>query len=168
MAGVSFIATAYGPPWNAENGSGTTATGVKLPAAPTGQIGPPYLVAVDPSVIPLGSKLKIWPNPTGDPNVVWTAADTGGAIQGNRIDFLDLAGRASQMAWGRRPVNVTNSNSARSTPPTSTAPSSSTSTSSSSGVSTWVKLLLDVAFVAVGGALIYRGGKQALGAAAHG
>ena len=40
----SWIATAYGPPWDAENGSGITATGLNLTAGP-----PAYVIAVDPS-----------------------------------------------------------------------------------------------------------------------
>lgn len=42
-------------------------------------------IAVDPSVIPLGSKLYI-----PELGKVFTAEDTGGNIQGNRIDiFMD-------------------------------------------------------------------------------
>lgn len=52
---------------------GTTATGEK----PT----PGDTIAVDPEVIPLGSKVKI-------DGRVYTAEDTGGAIKGNRIDVL--------------------------------------------------------------------------------
>jgi 3D (Asp-Asp-Asp) domain-containing protein len=39
-------------------------------------------IAVDPSVIPLGTKIYI-----PDLGQVFTAEDTGGAIQGNRIDI---------------------------------------------------------------------------------
>lgn len=101
-----FLATAYGPPWGGIEGTGVTARGTKLPGKPTGRVGPPYLVAVDPKVIPLGTKLKIWPNPTHNPNTIWTADDTGGAIKGNRIDFLILTGRAAQNRWGRTPVTI--------------------------------------------------------------
>lgn len=168
---TKFIATAYGPPWGGIQGSGTTAGGTKLPTQPTGKVGPPYLVAVDPTVIPLGTRLKIWPNPAGDPNIVWTADDTGGDIKGARIDFLDLAGRTSQDAWGRQPVTVTPTTEAASSgapavsapnpvDTTSTTPPTTDTSSSSSGPSTWVKLLLDVAVLAVGAAAIYRGGKH--------
>jgi 3D (Asp-Asp-Asp) domain-containing protein len=96
-----YSATAYGPPWGGIQGTGTTATGIDLHASPKR-----YLVAVDPTRIPLGSKLRIWPNPFGDRNIIFTAADTGGAIKGNRIDFYDWRGRAAQLGWGTRNVRV--------------------------------------------------------------
>ena len=55
-----WIATAYGPPWDAMNGSGVTATGLNLTA---GQ--PAYEIAVDPAVIPLQSFEHVTPNPFG-------------------------------------------------------------------------------------------------------
>ncbi len=61
----------------------------------------PYVggVAVDPTVIPLGSKLYI--NSYGPARAV----DTGGAIKGNRIDlFFDTESECE--AWGRRTVTV--------------------------------------------------------------
>jgi hypothetical protein len=64
-----------------------------------------YGVAVDPSVIRLGSKLKIWPNPFGYRGA-FTAFDTGGAIKGHRLDFYDWRGRSAQMGWGVRSVSV--------------------------------------------------------------
>lgn len=95
-----FISTAYGPPWNAMNGTGVTAAGVDL------RDGKPYYgVAVDPSVIPLGTKLTIWPNPFKYRGT-FEAFDTGGAIKGNRIDFYDWRGRSRQLLWGRRTVEV--------------------------------------------------------------
>lgn len=94
-------ATAYGPPWNALQGSGITSTGIRL-----GRKHKRYLVAVDPSRNKYGSLLRIWPNPFR-----WrgpfVAADTGGAIQGQRIDFYDWRGRNSQYSWGRKTVRVT-------------------------------------------------------------
>lgn len=56
-------------------------------------------VAVDPRVIPLGSKLYI-------PGYGWAvAADTGGAIQGNKIDvWFPSVGQCYQ--WGVRPVTI--------------------------------------------------------------
>ena len=54
--------------------SGITALGTS--------ITPWYTVAVDPSVISLGSKIKI----DGLSNSTFYCADTGGAIKGNRID----------------------------------------------------------------------------------
>jgi peptidoglycan DL-endopeptidase CwlO len=70
---------------------GRTATGI--PTAPG-------VVAVDPAVIPLGTRLTIPGYGIG------IAADTGGAVQGNTIDvWFATAAQASQ--WGRRTVTVT-------------------------------------------------------------
>lgn len=56
-------------------------------------------IAVDPSVIPLGSRLYIEGYGFG------TALDTGGYIKGNRIDlFFDT--KAEALKWGRRKVEV--------------------------------------------------------------
>ena len=70
---------------------GRTATGI--PTAPG-------VVAVDPSVIPLGTRLTIPGYGTG------IAADTGGAVQGNTIDVW-FPTTAQALAWGRRTVTVT-------------------------------------------------------------
>lgn len=95
-----YTATAYGPPWGGINGTGITKTGVNLKGGPKR-----YIVAVDPSRIPLGSKVKAWPNPFGHRGA-FSAEDTGGAIKGNRLDFYDWRGRKTQRAWGRRQVKV--------------------------------------------------------------
>ena len=71
--------------------SGRTATGV-----PVGY----GVVAVDPSVIPLGTHLTIPGYGEG------VAADTGGAVAGARID-LWFPTRAEALAWGNRTVTVT-------------------------------------------------------------
>ncbi len=70
--------------------AGRTATG-----APTGW----GVVAVDPSVIPLGTRLTIPGYGSG------VAADTGGAIQGATID-LWFPTVAQANAWGRRTVTI--------------------------------------------------------------
>jgi len=57
------------------------------------------LIAVDPSVIPLGS--KVWVEGYG----VAIAGDTGGAIKGHKIDVL-MPNNAQAFAWGRRTVKV--------------------------------------------------------------
>lgn len=98
---AKFLSTAYGPPWVGIQGTGVTATGVDLRDGPVA-----YIVAVDPRVIPLHSKLAISPNPFGSA-VVFRAEDTGGVILGNHIDFYDWRGRKSQLAWGTRYVEVT-------------------------------------------------------------
>lgn len=94
------VATSYGPPWGGIQGGGTTATGVDLHNAPH-----KLIVAVDPKVIPLGSRLKIWPNPFGNKDLIFTAADTGGAIKGSHIDFYDWRGRKAQTGWGLKSVS---------------------------------------------------------------
>jgi 3D (Asp-Asp-Asp) domain-containing protein len=98
---IKLMSTAYGPPWGGIQGTGVTSTGIDLREHPK-----QYVVAVDPNVIPLGTKLKIPHNPFGDPNIVFTAADTGGAIKGNRLDFFDWRGRKTQMDWGTRPIEA--------------------------------------------------------------
>jgi len=77
-----------------------TATGYSMPGrtatgAPTGW----GVVAVDPSVIPLGTRLTIPGYGSG------VAADTGGAIQGATID-LWFPTVAQARAWGRRTVTI--------------------------------------------------------------
>jgi 3D (Asp-Asp-Asp) domain-containing protein len=71
--------------------SGRTATGL-----PVGR----GIVAVDPSVIPLGTRMTIPGYGEG------VAADTGGAVQGMTID-LWFPTLAEALAWGRRAVTIT-------------------------------------------------------------
>ena len=70
---------------------GRTSTGI--PTAPG-------VVAVDPSVIPLGTRLTIPGYGVG------IAADTGGAVHGNTIDVW-FPTKAQALQWGRRVVTVT-------------------------------------------------------------
>lgn len=85
---LTMSATAYS---TEANGMGTySATGINLKQHPS-------CVAVDPSVIPLGS--IIWVSGYG----VSVAGDTGTAIKGNVID-LHFSTVAQSMAWGRRTV----------------------------------------------------------------
>jgi 3D (Asp-Asp-Asp) domain-containing protein len=70
---------------------GTTATGVSVGYG---------IVAVDPSVIPLGTRMTVPGYGEG------VAADTGGAVQGTRID-LWFPTRAEALAWGTRTVTIT-------------------------------------------------------------
>jgi 3D (Asp-Asp-Asp) domain-containing protein len=58
------------------------------------------IVAVDPSVIPLGMRMTVPGYGEG------VAADTGGAVRGARID-LWFATRAEALAWGMRTVTIT-------------------------------------------------------------
>ncbi len=85
---MSMEATAYLP--TDGSGSGITATGVRATHG---------VVAVDPRVIPLGTKVYI-------PGYgVALAADTGGAIKGYKID-LCMESYADCMRFGRRNVTV--------------------------------------------------------------
>ena len=62
---------------NCSGCSGTTATGINLHANPNSKV-----IAVDPRVIPLGTKVHV----EGYGYAI--AADTGGAIKGNKIDVF--------------------------------------------------------------------------------
>ena len=70
---------------------GRTSTGMPTAAG---------VVAVDPAVIPLGSRLTIPGYGTG------IAADTGGSVHGNVID-LWFPTQQQARAWGRRTVTIT-------------------------------------------------------------
>ena len=74
--------------------SGITANGTDLRSNPNQKV-----IAVDPRVIPLGT--KVWVEGYGEA----IAADTGGAIKGNKIDvFIPTDGQAR--IWGVRTVTV--------------------------------------------------------------
>ena len=87
-AALSMVATAYTA--SCAGCSGTTASG-----RPAGH----GIVAVDPRVIPLGTRMYI----PGYGHAV--AGDTGGAIRGNRID-LGFNSNRQAFQFGRRPVTV--------------------------------------------------------------
>jgi hypothetical protein len=67
----------------------------------------------------------VQPNPFGTAQPFY-AGDTGGAIRGRHIDIYDWRGRASQQAWGARPVTVTAASAPGSSAPCSAAPESAT------------------------------------------
>jgi 3D (Asp-Asp-Asp) domain-containing protein len=78
-----------------------TATGYSLPGrTATGLPVGPGIVAVDPAVIPLGTRMSIPGYGEG------VAADTGSAVQGMTID-LWFPTQADALAWGRRTVTIT-------------------------------------------------------------
>jgi 3D (Asp-Asp-Asp) domain-containing protein len=169
-ASGTFKTTAYGPPWGGIEGTGVTATGINLLKSPN-----QYIVAVDPAVIPLGSKLKIWPNPFGDPNIVFSAEDTGGAIKGNRIDFYDPAGRQAQNDWGVRGATVklldsntlsTNATTSSGSPPPPTTPPAQGGGGGGGGggdfTNLFVKAFLYIALVGGAAALIFYGTRTTL------
>ncbi|WP_040978165.1 3D domain-containing protein [Oceanobacillus jeddahense] len=90
---ISVEATAYTADCN--GCSGVTATGVDLNQDPNAKV-----IAVDPSVIPLGSEVYV------EGYGYATAADTGGAINGNKID-LHVPSQEEAVSFGRQQVNVT-------------------------------------------------------------
>ncbi|GAK10053.1 peptidoglycan-binding protein [Geomicrobium sp. JCM 19038] len=75
--------------------SGITATGIDLRNDPHANV-----VAVDPNVIPLGSRVYV----EGYGEAI--AGDTGGAINGNKID-LHVPTREEALNFGRQTVSVT-------------------------------------------------------------
>ncbi len=94
---LMVVATAYtaDPSENGTYGGRVlTAMGHDLTANPNMRI-----IAVDPKVIPLGS--KVWVEGYGEA----IAGDTGSAIKGNRIDVL-MGSKSKAMNWGRQTVKV--------------------------------------------------------------
>jgi 3D (Asp-Asp-Asp) domain-containing protein len=75
--------------------SGVTFTGIDLRANPNQKV-----IAVDPDVIPLGSKVYV----EGYGQAI--AGDTGGAIKGNRIDIF-IPSQSEAIKFGRKQINVT-------------------------------------------------------------
>ena len=73
--------------------SGKTATGTQVQEGRT--------LAVDPSVIPLGSRVELICPSYPSVNGIYTAEDTGGAIKGYKLDlYIHNAGKA--VDFGRR------------------------------------------------------------------
>ncbi|MGG0124643.1 cell wall-binding protein EntB [Bacillus paranthracis] len=94
---LTVVATAYtaDPSENGTYGGRVlTAMGHDLTVNPNMRI-----IAVDPKVIPLGS--KVWVEGYGEA----IAGDTGSAIKGNRIDVL-MGSKSKAMNWGRQTVKV--------------------------------------------------------------
>lgn len=99
---LHMVATAYGPNW-IDN----------YPYGPVDYFGQPLrpgVVAVDPDVIPLGTRL--WVTGYRSPYLpkggfAAVARDTGGAIQGNRIDIFIDAPRSEVLKFGIQDVTVT-------------------------------------------------------------
>ncbi|WP_299093614.1 LysM peptidoglycan-binding and 3D domain-containing protein [uncultured Metabacillus sp.] len=89
---LTVTATAYTA--NCEGCSGITSTGIDLNANPDQKV-----IAVDPDVIPLGTKVHVEGYGTA------IAGDIGGAIKGNRIDVF-IPSKAEAKEWGRKQVEV--------------------------------------------------------------
>lgn len=90
---LTMVATAYSYAEGSIGGGTITALGQDLTQNP-------MAVAVDPSVIPLGTRLYV----EGYGEAI--ASDTGGAIKGNIID-VHFADPGMLSSWGRRTVQVT-------------------------------------------------------------
>ncbi len=88
---LTMVATAYTNSPYENGGSGRTAMGYR---ADYGH------VAVDPRVIPLGTRVYV------EGYGFAIASDTGGAIKGNRIDLCVGSSNSAAMQWGRRKVKV--------------------------------------------------------------
>jgi len=90
---LSMVATGYDSSWESNYPYYGQPSYTGLPLARG-------IVAVDPNVIPMGTRLYV--EGYGDA----IAADQGGAIKGNRIDlFFDS--RQEAMSWGMKTVKVT-------------------------------------------------------------
>lgn len=90
---IQMTASAYSA--NCSGCSGITATGINLKANPNA-----HVVAVDPSVIPLGTHVYI--EGYGE----YVAADIGGAIHGTRMD-IHVPSISAAYAFGMHKVKVT-------------------------------------------------------------
>lgn len=86
---LAVLATAY---WTHVGGHGIAADGNPAIAYHT--------LAVDPNVIPFGSRVHV-------PGIGWMLAhDTGGLIKGNRIDIA-MESTEAAINWGIREVTIT-------------------------------------------------------------
>lgn len=92
--GKEFYVTATAYTAHCNGCTGITATGLNLRANPQLKV-----IAVDPSIIPLGS--KVWVEGYG----YAVAGDTGGAIKGMKID-LHVPTKSAAYQFGRRQVKV--------------------------------------------------------------
>ncbi|WP_077620066.1 LysM peptidoglycan-binding and 3D domain-containing protein [Bacillus sinesaloumensis] len=90
---VTVTATAYTA--SCEGCSGITSTGLNLKDNPDAKV-----ISVDPSVIPLGSKVYV----EGYGEAI--AGDTGGAIKGNKIDVF-IPSKQDAINFGVKQVKVT-------------------------------------------------------------
>lgn len=74
--------------------SGKTASGINLKKNPDVK-----LIAVDPKIIPLGT--KVWVEGYG----IAVAGDTGGSIKGSKIDVF-VKTKKTALNWGRKKVEI--------------------------------------------------------------
>lgn len=95
QAGETITVTATAYTAECEGCSGITATGINLNEDRNKKV-----IAVDPSVIPLGTRVHV----EGYGEAI--AGDTGGAIKGNKID-IHVPTKDEAFQWGVRTVDVT-------------------------------------------------------------
>ncbi|MBO0589491.1 3D domain-containing protein [Sporosarcina sp. E16_8] len=89
---LTVTATAYTA--NCEGCSGITSTGIDIRSNPNQKV-----IAVDPAVIPLGS--RVWVEGYGEA----IAGDIGSAIKGDIIDVF-IPDEQDALEWGRKTVNI--------------------------------------------------------------
>ncbi|MGG0669807.1 3D domain-containing protein [Sporosarcina koreensis] len=89
---ITVSASAYTA--NCNGCSGITSTGINLKQNPDVKV-----IAVDPSIIPLGTKVYV----EGYGYAI--AGDTGGAIKGNKIDVF-FPSKSEAYKWGRKQVKI--------------------------------------------------------------
>jgi 3D (Asp-Asp-Asp) domain-containing protein len=89
---ITVKATAFTA--NCKGCSGITATGINLKKNPSAKV-----IAVDPKVIPLGTKVHV----EGYGEAI--AGDKGGAIKGNKIDVF-ISSKQKAINWGVKTVKV--------------------------------------------------------------
>ncbi|MBB4825405.1 3D (Asp-Asp-Asp) domain-containing protein [Sporosarcina luteola] len=92
--GMELIVTATAYTAYCTGCSGTTAYGIDLRSNPDQKV-----IAVDPSIIPLGT--KVWVEGYGEA----IAGDTGGAIKGHKIDVF-IPSYENAMEWGVKKVKI--------------------------------------------------------------
>lgn len=95
VQGTTFVVEATAYTAGCAGCSGITATGIDLNNDPYAKV-----IAVDPNVIPLGTRVYV----EGYGYAV--AGDTGGAIKGNKID-VHVPTKEEAYNWGRKTVNIT-------------------------------------------------------------
>lgn len=93
-SGKEFYVTASAFTATCSGCSGVTRIGINLKANPNAKV-----IAVDPSIIPLGT--KVWVEGYGEA----IAGDTGGNIVGHRID-VHVPTKADAYRWGVRKVKI--------------------------------------------------------------
>ena len=89
---ITVSASAYTA--NCNGCSGVTSTGINLKRNPDVKV-----IAVDPSIIPLGTKVYV----EGYGYAI--AGDTGGSIKGNKIDVF-FPSKSEAYKWGRKQVKI--------------------------------------------------------------